>query len=81
VNPAQSTNRIVVRLTDDAGRSGLADLLKALPAATTIVRELDQKGLAVLQVPPGTDVTRVVAELKRSPLVVYAEPLFLDRIS
>jgi hypothetical protein len=68
----------VVRVKDDVGGSFLRDLLKSLPASTNVVRDVDRTGLAVLQLPPGTDLTKVVDDLNANPGIAYAEPLFLD---
>jgi hypothetical protein len=74
----QAADRVVVRVKEDAGAGVLRDLFKLLPAGTTVVKDVDRMGRAVLQLPPGTDVARAVTDLEASPDVVYAEALFLD---
>ena len=65
-------------MKDDAGAAVLRDLLRSLPERTNVVKDVDRMGRAVLQLPPGADVAKVVNDLKANPNVVYAEPLFLD---
>jgi hypothetical protein len=78
--PTQSADRIVVRVQDaaDAGAAVLRGLLSSLPPSTTIVKDVDRMGRAVLQVPAGADISRIVSDLKEQPGVLYAEPLFYD---
>ena len=78
--PTQSADRVVVRVRNEAGGGAgvLRDLLKSLPASTAVVNDVDGMGRVVLRLPPGTDVAKVVDDLKANPGVIYAEPVFLD---
>jgi hypothetical protein len=80
VRPTQSADRVVVRVKNGARERGgaLRELLESLPESTAVVRDVDRTGMAVLQLPPGSDVSKVVDDLKSNPVVLYAEPLFLD---
>lgn len=54
------------------------DVLRALPRSSTVESGFDRFGIALVNLPPGTDTSKVVDRLRRHVAVEYAEPHLLD---
>lgn len=59
----------------------LLKVLESLPLETTIVRNLDRFGSAVVRLPQGADVAEAVAEIRKRASVASVEPHYADYTS
>ena len=80
-NPRYVPNQLIVRLKRElaADQEARCQVIKSLPEESTMLRDFDELGIAVFELPNDTDPSAVARAVETHPLVDYAEPNYIDK--
>jgi hypothetical protein len=76
-------NQLLVGLKRElaSDRESRESVLKALPPGSVLQGDFDRLGIALIDLPEGSDIMEVARRLEEHNAVVFAEPNLLDRLS
>ena len=73
-------NQLIVKLRKEFALSPAArqEVIESLPSESTVDRDFDKLGFAVINLPRGTDPSAIAQEIEDNKAIEYAEPNFID---
>jgi|GEM_PF-6344347 len=78
--PRHVDGQLIVKLKKEFARNQEARrrVIESLPEESTVARDFDELGLAVIDLPKGADLSAVARMIETDEAVQYAEPNFID---
>ena len=79
-NQRQVDRQLIVKLKKElaSNQDARRRVIESLPKGSTIGRDFDELGLAVFELPKGSDPAAVAQVITTDQVVDYAEPNFID---
>jgi hypothetical protein len=73
-------NQLIVKLKKEFAdnRTARQKVMEALPDESTVGRDFDEMGFAIINLPEGADPSEVAQEIGNHQAIEYAEPNFID---
>jgi hypothetical protein len=78
--PRHVGNQLIVKLKPEfsANQGTRQQVLQSLPVESTVDRDFDETGVAVINLPEAANLQQVAREIENHQAVEYAEPNFID---
>ena len=76
----QVGNQLIVKLKNEFAVNPVVrqQLIESLPSESTVGRDFDEMGFAIINLPEGTDPSAVAQQIGDNQVIEFAEPNFID---